>query len=92
MSDTTKNTESKGLTTKSVDFDKSTADNPQQRARTSEQAKTPSAGQQARHNPAESGDPAVHQLLAERQTANMNGDEAAVQRIDHELDKLGFGG
>lgn len=54
------------------------------------QAKAPSAGQQARRNPAESGDPAVHQLLAERQTANMNKDEATVQRIDKQLERLGF--
>lgn len=36
----------------------------------------------------ESGDPAVQQLLAERQTAVMNGDDT--KHVDEQLVKLGF--
>lgn len=39
---------------------------------------------------AESSDPAVHQLLAERQTAVMNDDKDAVKAATAELNKLGF--
>lgn len=38
----------------------------------------------------ESGDPAVHQILAERQTAAMNSDEGAIAAADSALAKLGF--
>jgi hypothetical protein len=37
----------------------------------------------------ESSDPAVHQLLADRQTAESNGDEKAVEDIDKALGELG---
>lgn len=37
---------------------------------------------------AESSDPAVHKLLADRQTAAMNEDDDQVREIDRELDKL----
>ncbi len=37
---------------------------------------------------AESSDPEVHRLLAERQTAAMNDDDEAVAAIDKQLDKL----
>jgi hypothetical protein len=39
---------------------------------------------------AASGDPAVHQLLAERQTAQSNGDDNAVLDVDRRLADLGF--
>jgi hypothetical protein len=39
---------------------------------------------------AASGDPAVHQLLAERQTAQSNGDDDAVLDVDRRLADLGF--
>lgn len=61
---------------------KKAADNP---------APTPTPAQQARGNPAASGDPAVHQLLAERQTAQMNGDAAKMREVDDRLAELGFG-
>jgi hypothetical protein len=38
----------------------------------------------------ESADAAVHQLLAERQTASMNGDEAGMRAVDEALAKLGY--
>ena len=38
---------------------------------------------------AESSDPAVHQLLADRQTAESNGDEKAIEVIDQKLADLG---
>jgi hypothetical protein len=37
----------------------------------------------------ESSDPAVHQLLAERQTAESNGDDKASEAIDKQLAALG---
>lgn len=37
-----------------------------------------------------SSDPAVHQLLAERQTAHLNGDSGREARITAELADLGF--
>lgn len=37
-----------------------------------------------------SGDPAVHQLLAERQTAVLNGDDDRAHALDAELAALGF--
>lgn len=37
----------------------------------------------------ESSDPAVHQLLAERATAESNGDEAAVKALTERLAELG---
>jgi hypothetical protein len=39
---------------------------------------------------AASGDPAVHQLLAERQTAQMNEDADAVRDFDKRLADLGY--
>lgn len=51
---------------------------------------TPSVAVQAGGNPAASGNPAVHQLLAERQTAQMNNDTDKMADIDRELAKLGF--
>lgn len=67
-----------------------TETSPQERARTAESGEQPNAAQLSGRNPAESGDPAVHQVLAERQTAQMNGDEAGVQRADQRLKELGF--
>lgn len=39
---------------------------------------------------AESGDPAVHQLLARRQVATLNDDIGQLAEVDAELVKLGF--
>lgn len=39
---------------------------------------------------AASGDPAVHQLLAERQTAVSNGDDEKAAEIDKALADLGY--
>jgi hypothetical protein len=39
---------------------------------------------------AESSDPAVQQLLAERDIATQNGDEEAVKDIDKRLAELGY--
>ncbi len=39
---------------------------------------------------AASGDPAVHQLLAERNTAVMNGDEKAAEAVTAQLAELGY--
>jgi hypothetical protein len=39
---------------------------------------------------AESGDPAVHQVLAELGTARANGDDAAVAALTARLADLGF--
>ena len=39
---------------------------------------------------AESGDPAVHQVLAERETAISNGDEDAAAVLTRRLAELGF--
>ena len=38
----------------------------------------------------ESGDPAVHQLLAEIATARSNGDDAALKAVTEELAALGY--
>jgi hypothetical protein len=38
----------------------------------------------------ESGDPAVHKLLADRQTAVLNGNSDAVKAVDDQLADLGF--
>lgn len=38
----------------------------------------------------ESGDPAVQQLLAQRQTAELNGDREQLDDVDKQLVKLGF--
>jgi len=38
----------------------------------------------------ESGDPAVHQLLAEMQTHRMNGDDAKVKDVERRLAELGY--
>ncbi len=38
----------------------------------------------------ESGDPAVHQLLAERQAAQMNEDPEELKRVNKELADLGY--
>ena len=37
----------------------------------------------------ESSDPAVHQLLADRQTAESNDDKKAIEAVDHKLADLG---
>ncbi len=39
---------------------------------------------------AESSDPAVHQLLAQRQTAKSNNDKDAVDEVDRKLADLGY--
>lgn len=39
---------------------------------------------------ASSSDPAVHQLLAERQTAYLNGDEEAANAATAQLKELGY--
>jgi hypothetical protein len=39
---------------------------------------------------AESGDPAVHQIMAELQTAQMNGDETKVAELSKQLAALGY--
>jgi hypothetical protein len=39
---------------------------------------------------AESGDPAVHQLLARRQTAEMNDNDAEIAEVDRQLADLGY--
>ena len=39
---------------------------------------------------AESGDPAVHQVLAERETALANGDDDAAAALTRRLAELGF--
>lgn len=39
---------------------------------------------------AHSGDPAVHQLLAELQTAQLNGDDARVAELNEQLADLGY--
>lgn len=39
---------------------------------------------------AESSDPAVHKLLADRQTAEMNGDVDGVKAVDDQLAELGY--
>ena len=41
-------------------------------------------------SPGESGDPAVHQLLAHRQSAELNNDEAAMAAVDQQLADLGY--
>lgn len=38
----------------------------------------------------ESSDPAVHQLLAQRQTAHMNEDTDELRRVNRELADLGY--
>lgn len=38
----------------------------------------------------EASDPAVHQLLAEKQTAVANGDDDAVKALDRQLNELGY--
>jgi hypothetical protein len=38
----------------------------------------------------ESGDPAVHQLMAELQTARLNGDDTAVAELSRRLAELGY--
>lgn len=43
-----------------------------------------------RPNPGESSDPAVHQLLAHRQSAELNNDDAAMAAIDEQLAGLGY--
>lgn len=43
-----------------------------------------------RGNAAESSDPAVHQALAEMQTAEMNDDDAAREAATAKLNELGF--
>lgn len=49
------------------------------------------AGPEPKLAPAsESGDPAVHQLLAELQTARSNGNDDAVQALTGRLAELGF--
>jgi hypothetical protein len=39
---------------------------------------------------AESSDPAVHQLMAERETARINGDDQAIKDIDKRLGDAGY--
>jgi hypothetical protein len=38
----------------------------------------------------ESADPAVHQLMAERETARLNGDDKAAKAVDDRLAELGY--
>lgn len=44
----------------------------------------------AKRSAAESTDPTVHRLLAERQTATLNGDHAAAKAVDKQLSELGY--
>jgi len=43
-----------------------------------------------RPSPAESSDPAVHQLLSHRQSAQLNDDADELARIDAQLADLGY--
>jgi len=43
-----------------------------------------------RPSPGTSTDPAVHQLLAHRQSAELNGDDAAMAAVDAQLADLGY--
>jgi hypothetical protein len=54
------------------------------------QAEPKAAAAKPLQSAAASGDPAVHQLLAERQTAQMNEDADAVRDVDKRLADLGF--
>ncbi len=51
-------------------------------------AKPPAAPKLARAS--ESGDPAVHQLIAELQTARLNGNDDAVKAATEKLAALGY--
>ena len=54
-----------------------------------DQPKVQSASPAAPKMPAgESSDPAVHKLLADRQTAQLNDDQDAVKEIDRQLAEL----
>lgn len=60
-----------------------------------QQAEQPKAAPQKAAEPvlgsaAESGDPAVHQLLAARDIADRNGDTEAVKAADKALAELGY--
>ena len=50
----------------------------------------PAASTGAKAPAAESGDPAVHQLLAEIQTAQSNGDDNAEKDLRKQLAELGY--
>ena len=63
------------------------ADDTPRRTTTSRTVSTPAPLGRA----GESGDPAVHQLLAERQSALINQDEQAIADVDRRLADLGFG-
>ena len=47
--------------------------------------KKPKATAKSPKRAAESGDPAVHQLLAERETARLNGDKEGMKAVDKSL-------
>ncbi len=50
----------------------------------------PAPGPRVLGRASESGDPAVHQVLAELQTARSNGDTAAVETLTKRLADLGY--
>lgn len=52
--------------------------------------KTESTSKPTLARASESSDPAVHQLLAQRQTAHMNEDTDGLKRISAELAALGY--
>lgn len=66
---------------------KAAADAQAAQSSTSKSASTKSSSNLAPAS--ESGDAEVHRLLAERQTATMNGDEDAVKALDKQLADLG---
>lgn len=55
-----------------------------------DESKTAKPALASRGSAAESSDPAVHQALAEMQTAVMNDDKAALEAATAKLNELGF--
>jgi hypothetical protein len=51
---------------------------------------TPALVSVDRPSPAASTDPAVHQLLAHRQSAQLNDDAGALAEVDRQLAELGY--